>query len=77
MNLGNYVAAAVMTCSVTASAVAAEPTMWHISRGGSSTALIQGLLRPVAMALSADCSEPVVGSWGDGSVRRYRLGDLR
>jgi hypothetical protein len=77
MNLVNYVAAAVITGSATASAVAEEPTMWHDSRSGSLAALIQGLLSPVAMAWSEDGSKPAVGSWGDGSVRRYRRGDVR
>jgi hypothetical protein len=77
MNLVNYVAAAVMTGSAAASAIAAEPTMWRESRSGASKALIQGLLSPGSMARSVDGSQPVVGSWGDGRVRPYRLGDVR
>jgi hypothetical protein len=77
MNLVNYVAAAVITGSAAVSAIAAEPTMWRESRSGASTAPIQGLLSPVAMAWSVDGSKPAVGSWGDGSVRRYRRGDVR
>jgi len=77
MNLVNYVTAVAITGSVTASAVAAEPMMWHISRSGSPTALIQGWLSPVAMARSVDDSKPAVGNCGDGRGRCYHRGDLR
>jgi sugar lactone lactonase YvrE len=55
----------------------AGTSVWRVSRSGSATALLQDLLSPVAMARSADGSELSVGNWGDGSVRRYRLGDVQ
>jgi streptogramin lyase len=55
----------------------AGTSAWRVSRSGSATALIQDLRSPVAMARSADGSELAVGNWGDGSVRRYRLGEVQ
>ena len=55
----------------------AGTSVWRVSRSGSASALIHDLRSPVAMARSADGSELAIGSWGDGSVRRYRLGDVR
>ena len=50
----------------------AGTSVWRVSRSGSATAVIQDLRSPVAMARSADGLEVAVGSWGDGTVRRYR-----
>ena len=50
--------------------------VWRVTRNGSATAVIQNLRSPVAMARSGGL-ELAVGSWGDSSVRRYQLGDMR
>lgn len=51
--------------------------VWRVTRNGSTTAVIQNLRSPVAMARSVNGLELAVGSWGDSSVRRYQLGDMR
>lgn len=55
----------------------AGTSVWRVTRGGDATVFIQDLQSPVAMARSTNGSELAVGSWGDGSVRRYRYGAAR
>ena len=52
-------------------------SVWRVTREGEAALFIQELQSPVAMAVSKDGSELAVGSWGDGSVRRYRFASAR
>ena len=77
MAIKDIIIAASLTAFCSAATIAAEPARTSGSGPVPGTAFIWNLQSPVAMARSADGSEPAVGNWGDGSVRRHRYGAAR
>ena len=55
----------------------AGTSVWRVTLSGAAIPVIHDLRSPVAMARSTDGSEVAIGNWGDGSIRRYKMGDKR